>query len=188
MKYFAYGSNMLETRLKDPSRAPSALCIGIGILSGHRIRFNKVGKDGSAKCNVQETRLLDDIVFGVIYRIADEEILSLDKIEGVSIGGYLRREVKVEISGSDTEMMANTYIADQQCVKDDMLPFEWYKALVVAGAIEHNLPKDYIQLLRLQQSLPDRNQERESKALDILGPWRLEYLSGRLTGGFGSRS
>ena len=55
MKYFAYGSNMLEARLKHSSRAPSAIYIVVGELLVFQLHFHYIGMDGSAKCNAFET-------------------------------------------------------------------------------------------------------------------------------------
>lgn len=188
MRYFAYGSNMLEARLKDRPRVPSASCIGVGMLRGYRICFHKKGMDGSAKCNALETGQLDDVVYGVVFHIPDADVILLDKVEGVSSGGYSRRLVNIAMFNNSREQSVDCYIANEKFIDDSLLPFEWYKAMVVAGAIEHNLPEEYVQLLREHQSLEDRNQERAKKAIDILGPWRAEFMSGRLTKGSSRRS
>lgn len=53
MKYFAYGSNMSLLRLWQ--RVPSAVRIGVFTLQGHQLRFHKLGKDGSGKCDAYQT-------------------------------------------------------------------------------------------------------------------------------------
>jgi hypothetical protein len=47
--YFAYGSNMLTRRLRDPARAPSARVLATGYVTGRRLVFDKAGQDGSGK-------------------------------------------------------------------------------------------------------------------------------------------
>lgn len=42
-------------------------------------------------------------------------------------------------------------------------PYHWYKALVIAGAIEHALPTDYIDRLRAVRSGPDPMPNRRTK-------------------------
>ena len=69
-------------------------------------------------------------------------------------------------------------------IEDNCLPFEWYKALVIAGALEHKLPEEYVRLLREYPSIEDSDQERSDKAIGLLGPWYTQFLSGRLTKGF----
>ena len=73
MKYFAYGSNMHPARLK--ARLPNILCIsGIFTLPGHTLRFHKVGKDRSAKCDAFYTGNKADHVLGVLYEIDPDDV------------------------------------------------------------------------------------------------------------------
>ncbi len=52
-----------------------------------------------------------------------------------------------------------------------MRPYHWYKALVVAGAVEHNLPKNYVEWLRVFESTedPDAYRRAENEALLFAG-------------------
>jgi gamma-glutamylcyclotransferase len=168
MKYFAYGSNMLEVRFKHRSRAPSASCIGVGMLRGYQIRFHKKGKDGSAKCNALKTDNLGDVVYGVVYHVADKEMLLLDKEEDVERGGYSRTRVNIDMLNGSRELLVACYFANPKFIDDSLPPFEWYKALVVAGARQHNLPKEYVQILCKPLDIYDTDKERTEKALDLL--------------------
>ena len=49
MLYFAYGSNLSSARMA--ARVPSARVVARAQLPGHALRFHKVGRDGSAKCD-----------------------------------------------------------------------------------------------------------------------------------------
>ncbi|HEX9654104.1 MAG TPA: gamma-glutamylcyclotransferase family protein [bacterium] len=175
MKYFAYGSNMLEARLKHSSRAPSASCIGAGMLRGYRIRFHKIGKDGSGKCNAQATDNLDDVVYGVVYHIADRDTSVLDEKEDVPRGGYSRKQVDIVMLDDYSESPVDCYFANPKFIDDNLLPFEWYKALVIAGALEHDLPEEYVRLLREYPSIEDSDRERSQNALHLLGPWYTRF-------------
>ena len=170
MRYFAYGSNMFELRLKDPARAPSASYRVTGLIRGYQLRFHKVGMDGSAKCDAFLTGNLRDCVYGVVFDISSKDVGQLDEAEGVSQGGYSRAQVNMESSDDSSQLLAHCYFANQGFIDDKLLPFHWYKALVVAGAYEHNLPGWYIQRLQQLPSKEDRDQERRQKALDLLGP------------------
>lgn len=169
MKYFAYGSNMLEARLKHPSRAPAASCIGLGMLGGYRIRFHKVGKDGSGKCNALTTGNMEDAVYGVVFDVADGDKTALDEEEDIQRGGYSRRQVNIMMLNDSREVLVECYFANPKFIDDNRLPFDWYKALVIAGAVEHKLPEEYVRLLRECLTIEDRDQERSKKALDLLG-------------------
>ena len=134
--YFAYGSNMLPARLL--ARCPSAKVVGRAGAKDHDLDFSKPGDDGSGKATLfaQAGRTTP----GVLYEIADADLASLDRAEGAG-RGYVR-EVAFRIAcESDAECEATTYIAD---VRDQgLLPWDWYLALVVAGARVNGLPEAY---------------------------------------------
>jgi hypothetical protein len=65
MRYFAYGSNMLLAWIG--SRVPSAKRAGIGQMPGHALRFHKLGRDGSSKCNALASGSPEDGIHGVVY-------------------------------------------------------------------------------------------------------------------------
>ena len=75
--YFAYGSNMCTRRLKQ--RAPSAVPLGVGYVSGFRLAFDKIGSDGSGKCNIISTGQDDDRVYGAVFDVALIDGVPLDK-------------------------------------------------------------------------------------------------------------
>lgn len=162
MHYFAYGSNMSIRRLR--ARVPSAKPLGVGALEKHRLRFHKVGfRDGSAKCDASETGILDHVVYGVVYRIPDNEKPRLDGIEGLG-QGYREKGVAVRLEdGSRIE--AFTYCAT--LVDPALKPFDWYKEHVLRGARENRLPKDYIALIEATECDEDSNQHRRARELRI---------------------
>ena len=156
---FAYGSNMLSARLLQ--RVPGAQPIGSAILRGHTLRWHKIAKDGSGKCDIV-VREGDSVVYGVLYEIPPHEKANLDQAEGLGFG-YEEKEVTVE-SGSGTHT-ATAYYATN--TNPSILPFTWYKALVVAGAVEHGLPLEYVEGLRAIEAKhdPDAQQHAQNMAL-----------------------
>ena len=182
MKYFAYGSNMLESRLKHVSRAPSARCLGVTALRGYTIRFHKRSKDGSGKCNVWPTGYPQDAVYGVVYDIAPEDVPALDRVEGLADHEYHRDQVDVELGEPGRIMRVECYHANPKYIDETLVPYDWYKALVVAGALEHHLPNPYVEILRIFPCIEDKDRIRRGEALELLGPFRGEFDSGRLTG------
>ena len=159
-QYFAYGSNMLTRRLTAANRAPSAKPIGIGYVESRRLTFDKVSRDGSGKCDAQATGKKTDRVYGVIFEIALTDKTALDGAEG----GYAEEHVDVISVAGKVQLetyIATTYIATK---KEPVLPpYHWYKALTIAGAVEHGLPKDYVEWLRAFESVEDPNVERRAK-------------------------
>ncbi|MEO8652905.1 MAG: gamma-glutamylcyclotransferase family protein [Ramlibacter sp.] len=150
---FAYGSNMLERRLQE--RAPSARVIATGVLGGHALRWHKVGRDASGKCDAFATGNDADVVYGVLYDISAEDKPSLDAAEGLG-AGYEEKEVAIATPAG--LVRARLYYATH--VDPAMVPFAWYKALVVAGAQQHALPAGYVAGLMAAPSIPDRDAAR----------------------------
>jgi len=140
--YFAYGSNMLSSRII--SRIASAQYREKAILHGWRVIFNKKSKDGSCKANLVYSP--DIMTWGCLYQINNNDLHILDKFED----GYTRTTVQVQTD--DAEIVeATTYISD--LTSDNPVAYDSYKQMVILGAKEHNLPSEYIDYL---ESLPSR--------------------------------
>ena len=71
MLCFSYGSNMSLARIRD--RVPSARFFAVATLKAHRLKFHKISKDGSGKCDAKETENPEDKVVGIVYEFADDE-------------------------------------------------------------------------------------------------------------------
>ena len=166
MKCFAYGSNMLARRLTEPSRAPSAVACGVAEVRGFVVRFHKIGRDGSGKCTLIDAGA-EVAAYGVLYEVAEADGERLDRVEGVHTGGYARRAVQLRLSdGRTTEAM--TYVAGDEYVDATRLPFDWYRDLVVAGAIEHGLPAGYVEELEQVPAASDPDVARATRARRLL--------------------
>jgi cation transport regulator ChaC len=159
--YFAYGSNMLTRRLHE--RTPSAIAKDVGYVSRRRLTFDKVSSDGSGKCDIESTSYQDDRVYGVVFEIARKEKEELDKAEGRG-KGYCEEQVVVISSSGSIEAL--TYVATKK--EPALLPYHWYKALVVAGAVEHTLPTPYVEWLRTVNSIVDPNVRRRAEKEALL--------------------
>lgn len=163
MKYFAYGSNMLLTRLRE--RVPSAKVMSIGILFEHRLQFHKVSHDGSGKCDAFQTDKDYDYIHGVIFDIPKKEKNELDMAEGLGVG-YEEKMVDIFVESDKTIVTAFTYYATD--IDDNLSPYHWYKDFVLQGAIENRLPEEYIDLIRKTSSLDDPDTKREALNKNIL--------------------
>ena len=161
--YFAYGSNMLTRRLTSPCRAPSAVSTGTGFIAGRRLTFDKVSQDGSGKCDAEETENETDRVYGVIFEIKCSHKRALDKAEGRGKGYELQT---VQVITKQRTVLAQTYIASKK--ERSLRPYNWYKALVVAGAVEHDLSKSYVEWLRVFKSEEDPRADRRAENEAIL--------------------
>jgi gamma-glutamylcyclotransferase len=162
--YFAYGSNMSLMRLK--TRLPGAVPLGIATLTEHSLRFHKVGKDGSAKCDARHTGRGLDTVSGVLYRISNDELVILDRIEGRG-KGYDRRTLTVTDS-TGQKLAAETYIATR--LDSSLQPFSWYLEHVLQGALAAGLPEDYVDMIRAVHAVRDPDTRRHARELEIYSP------------------
>lgn len=159
--YFAYGSNMLVARLRHPDRAPRALPLGQALLRGHRLAFHKRGRDGSGKADAAPCGDPAMQVHGVLYWISATCRLALDRIEGVG-RGYRVARVELEApSGERHEAL--TYIAEASYIQPELRPYIWYRDLVLAGALEHGLPPDYVRRIGDVEGVPDPIPERAAR-------------------------
>jgi AIG2-like family len=160
-KYFAYGSNMLIRRLRAPSRCPSAEPIGVAVVSGYALEFSKRSRDGSGKATIVRSDKSEEHVFGVVFEVAISERAALDKAEGVG-SGYKRIDGLLTRLQQDREILrAATYIATD--LDRTLQPYDWYCALVIAGALQHKLPSEWIAILERVTSVPDPDAKRKNR-------------------------
>lgn len=138
MNYFAYGSNLSSTRLLK--RCPSAEVVCTASISKYKLRFNKTSSDRSSKANIVYTGSMNDVVYGVVYSIAQSDVANLDAAEGEGVH-YKRTKCRV-VSASGRRVRCSIYLAIK-VTKTDGKPYTWYLKHVTDGAAEHNLPAYY---------------------------------------------
>ena len=160
--YFAYDSNLLARRLRADDRAPSAELVATAMARGHDLRFHKLGKDGSGKCDLVATPSDSDVVWGVVWRVSVREFDQLDRCEQ----GYRRRSVYLTC-GTDT-LEAETYQALSGSVVPTLLPFDWYRDVGVAGARERGLPVEWIRRLEQEPAMEDPDTDRRARFRALL--------------------
>ncbi|NIN36071.1 MAG: gamma-glutamylcyclotransferase [Gammaproteobacteria bacterium] len=148
--YFAYGSNLHPNWLR--SRVPSAEIVSRLDIARWKLCFHKAGTDGSAKCNIISTNSAEDIVHGVIYEFNAMEQDRLDEAEL----GYHARLIQF---GQYQDMLI--YVARNETISDQILPYSWYRDIVIAGAEYHRFPGNYIKFLQSFNASPDPNEERD---------------------------
>lgn len=164
MLYFAYGSNMSSPRLR--ARVPSAQPLGVASTRGRQLVFRKIGRDGSAKCDIAAADERTHGVYGVVFRIDPAHRPALDAAEGVG-QGYEPIDLDL-VSESGRHISAFAYQATQ--VDEKLKPYAWYVQHVVRGAIEHGLPPDYIALIHAVAVRSDPDRERHARELSIYPP------------------
>ncbi len=142
-------------RLTASSRCPSARYSANAWADHFTIDFSKIGEDGSGKAALIPSR--GKRAHGVIFEIDPGELEFLDRAEP----GY-RREDGFEVTVADTGACktVSTYIVLEECRNLDLKPFDWYLALVIAGAMEHRFPAPAIADYRDTEIEADENKER----------------------------
>jgi gamma-glutamylcyclotransferase (GGCT)/AIG2-like uncharacterized protein YtfP len=159
MKYFAYGSNMSFLRLQE--RVPSAQRLGTYTLKEHILRFHKASKDGSAKCDAFQTNNKADMVIGALFEINDEEKAYLDKVEGLGYG-YSEKSIKVHNDTGEAIVAVMYYAID---IDASLKPYAWYVNHVVVGAIETNVPAQYLAAIQSIEYIEDPDKDRNISEL-----------------------
>lgn len=138
--YFAYGSNMRPDVMA--THAPTAKPVGVGALANHRF---VITADGFASIEPKQTQT----VYGVIWRIEPRDRVRLDAWENIAGGLYRAKNLPVQDAGH--RYVALTYMARKRPAGRAKAG---YMELVIAAALEWQLPPAYIAQLR--RFLPKR--------------------------------
>lgn len=135
--YFAYGSNMLRSRLE--ARVGRVEDFGWSTLHGHDHRFDKLGTDGTGKGNIAPHPAA--VVHGVLYAMSEPQLEILHGFEG----GYRALEVEVVHRAGGARLIAVSYqaIAPVGALRPSGDYLDFYER----GMREHGLPDAYIRLL-----------------------------------------
>lgn len=152
IRYLAYGSNLHPLRLRE--RVPSARLLGTTGVTGWSLLFAKRGQDGSGKCTISAG---NESVYCAIYEMTREDKERLDDIEGVG-KGYRQHVLNVPYFGD-----CATYVAERAWVDESLLPFCWYRDLVVAGALLHGFERRYLARIRLLETRADPDPTRRAR-------------------------
>jgi len=156
VRVFTYGSNMCSGRLRDYGVHP-LLAGEAAMLQGYCVVFNKLSKkDHSGKANLEISER--ECVWGVLYEIPGGDLKTLDQGEGK---GYARCCLPVVTRGGRC-LDAWVYLADAPDETGKLKPYTWYTRFIVEGAIEHQLPNDYVERLRSIAAEPDPDRTRDA--------------------------
>ena len=154
----AYGSNMSTKRLF--ARLSNATHIGVATVTGYQLAYHKLGVDESGKCDAFYTGDPQDMLYGVLYALNEDEKAILDEIEGAR---YSEAQIKATHNGQTFE--AYCYVANM--LDNSILPYDWYLQHVITGAIEAELPKEYIEKIKQQAVKVDPDKTRAAREFAI---------------------
>jgi hypothetical protein len=151
--YFAYGANM-ETATFCGRRGIEFARALPARLFGWRLLLDKppLLPIGEAFANIVAEP--GAAVLGVAYEITADELAHVELTEGVLIGNYQRAEVSISpLADPAVVWPAYTLASDRR--DPSLRPSQRYMACLIAGAVEHGLPAEWIEMLRAVSAGPD---------------------------------
>ena len=169
---------MLLERLRAENRCPSARVIGPAIAQDYELCFAKRSKDGSGKATLSPQP--GGTAYGVMFAIDDSERDRLKKTEGAGIGYHNVDNFPVFDVQEATIRNAMSFFAAPAFFGRNLQPFDWYHALVLAGAKQNALPDDHLQIIRNVAPIADPVESRPTRiaALKALQQSGFESLFG----------
>ncbi|XP_051922562.1 gamma-glutamylcyclotransferase b isoform X1 [Hippocampus zosterae] len=165
--YFAYGSNLLKERLQLKNPSATLHCVArLKVRSSTAVphKTSRLYADnsflfqdyklvfGNYKGLASERwhggvatieRSPGDEVWGVVWKMNESDLKSLDSQENVMLGAYSPVEISVRTKGQ--ELCCRTYLMNS-CVY--AAPSPQYLLVIVMGAEQNRLPKHYQEKLK----------------------------------------
>ncbi|KAJ8904083.1 hypothetical protein NDN08_000612 [Rhodosorus marinus] len=161
--YFSFGSNLNKNRLQI--NCPSAKLISSGSLDGYELDFTlHTERWGGAAADIRVHER--GTVHGAIWSIRTDQLDKLDVQEGVSIGHYYRLEIGVKTPSGD---QINCYTYKVLNPQSGLVPSALYMRVIIQGAIDVQLPHEYIEALRSVATNSYDDDRRYQKALEGRG-------------------
>lgn len=153
--YFAFGSNMNEKRMKERGVSFTNRRFA-GTLYGYRLSFNKsAAGDEEGFANIEPAEP-ESWVEGVVYETDTDQLLKLDRYEGVP-AHYYHATVTVRIlnkNGVFEEVAAVAYVAQPSKTKAGLKPSRDYLNHLLAG--KAYLSSEYYAMLEAWEVAPER--------------------------------
>jgi cation transport regulator ChaC len=139
--YFAYGTLLDVASMK--AFAPSADAVGPMRLDGYRMGFAETHRKGKGGCTlVQED---GGEVWGLLYRMSDEDMARMDEASGVPEGLWVHLPVTVtDRTGAAVETVTYTIPGDAPAFR----PGHDYVGKILAGLDVLPFPADYVSATR----------------------------------------
>ena len=132
--HFAYGSNMSRAVMRR--HAPGAEPLGVATLANYRFLITTHGHASVAPLRTKT-------VYGVLWRITPRDRVTLAAWE--NIAGGLYRAAILPVRQAGRQRLALVYLARSQA---EAPPQAGYMDMVIAAALEWQLPLPYIEKLR----------------------------------------
>ncbi len=158
--YFAYGSNMNPQQMA--SRCPGARFLCRATLANHRLDFTR---DSPARgCGVADVVASHgDRVWGIVWRVSEAHLATLDCLEGHGTGEDAYRRVQLPVrsaEGEGEDLLTQTYEVARKV--PFVRPDRGYLELLIQGARHWRLPPSWLEALADVQTTEDGVLERRS--------------------------
>jgi gamma-glutamylcyclotransferase (GGCT)/AIG2-like uncharacterized protein YtfP len=148
MKYFAYGSNMDASRMKE--RKINYSSRQFAILKDFKLVFDKKARDGDySYANIVQQP--GEKVEGILYELAETEISKLDYFEGYP---FHYKRIEINVLRNDKHIRAVSYIAQPDKTAEGLLPKKEYLNHLLAG--KDLLSKEYISFLMSIRTIEEK--------------------------------
>lgn len=170
---------MLLERLRMQDRCPSARVIGPASACDFELCFAKRStRDGSGKATL--VRQAGLTARGVLFAVDESERGRLNAAEGAGKGYDVADDFPIQEIRDGAVKKVTTYLATEAYFDRNLQPFDWYHALVFAGAKQNGLPDGHLQKLRNIEAIADPAENRRTRveALRILRQAGFESLLG----------
>lgn len=133
-------SSLVKEFMPDAEFVTTATC------EDHKVRFvsyvDDNGKPFSGGCCL--TSAPGELLYGTLWKVAEEDLLRLDKLVNIAEGRYTREYRAV--MGADGKAYATVSHSIKHPTEDSK-PSEAYIGHMLAGAKEFHFPEEYIQKL-----------------------------------------
>jgi hypothetical protein len=145
--YFAYGSNMQRDTFCGRRGVVCLRAVPVRV-PGWRVVFDKppLLPIGESFANLVPDPAAE--AFGVAYAIGEEDYAHIELTEGVLLGNYARVTVPVRPLRDVPEPPGEAHSLSSDRRDASLRPSTRYMGLVIAGALEHDLPAPWIEHLR----------------------------------------
>ncbi|MCP4420648.1 MAG: gamma-glutamylcyclotransferase [Chloroflexi bacterium] len=145
MYYFAYGSNLLTSYLRE--YCPSATAVMRANIPNFRVEFPYYSEESQGGLS-SIIEAPGELVEGVIFNIEKAEFEAMDIMESVPLGLY-RRDTFLALGEDGKWHRADLYRVVTP--SGPFMPSKGYLDGMIKGAYEHNLSPEYIKRFEIMR-------------------------------------
>ena len=134
--YFAYGSNLSRSQMKE--RCPGSTAIEVGCLENHKLAFTKYSK--TRKGGVADVVSFEgNRVWGLLWELSDKNLSRLDKFEGYP---KFYDRVPMKIRKNDSYLKAWVYVVVNKV--SHVQPHPDYLKIIMDEGENLKFPQEYL--------------------------------------------